>query len=90
MTSSTEVNSVISIIGKYNLTQYDSMSEYYPVYTGKSESIIDGLKEVGEADTSFANRKKIATANSIKCYTGTAAQNTKMLTMIKEGKLLRA
>lgn len=38
-------------------------------------------------DTSFSNRTKIAVANGITNYTGTAAQNTTLLTLLKTGKL---
>lgn len=64
--------------------------QYYPRYTGTSVSIIDGLKAVGEKDTSKANRSKIAAENSIKNYTGTASQNRTMLNLLKAGKLLKA
>jgi len=60
---------------------------YFPKYTGSSVSIVDGLKAVGAPDTSLAYRKTIATANGITGYTGTASQNTKMLNLLKQGKL---
>jgi N-acetylmuramoyl-L-alanine amidase CwlA len=63
---------------------------YYSKYTGTTTSIVTALKAVGETDTSLTHRKKIATANSISGYTGTAAQNTKMLTLLKSGKLIKA
>ena len=56
-------------------------------YTGVS--IVDGLKSIG-ADSSYAHREKIAVANGIKNYTGTAEQNTRMLSLLKAGKLVRA
>lgn len=61
--------------------------KYYPKYTGKSSSIVDALGAVGEKDTSLTHRKKIATNNGIKNYTGTAAQNSKMLQLLCQGKL---
>jgi len=64
--------------------------KYYPVYQGNTTSIVDALRAVGEKNTSFANRKKIAIANNIKDYTGTATQNTKMLNLLKQGKLKKA
>lgn len=66
------------------------VNKYYPKYTGKSVSIIDGLKAVGEKDTSKAHRAKIAAANGIKNYTGTAAQNRAMMNLLKSGKLIKA
>ena len=66
------------------------VNQYYPKYTGTSVSIIDGLKAVGEKDTSKAHRSKIAVANGIKNYTGTAAQNRTMLNLLKSGKLIKA
>lgn len=59
---------------------------YYKKYTGKSPSIVVALKAI-KVGSSFANRKKIATANGIKNYAGTGAQNTQMLALLKTGKL---
>lgn len=63
---------------------------YYPEYTGKSVSIIDALKAVGEKDTSKAHRNNIAATNGIKNYTGTAEQNRNLMQLLKAGKLLKA
>lgn len=63
---------------------------YYGVYKGKGTSIVSALATVGEKDTSFAHRKKIAAANGITGYQGTIAQNLKMVQLIKAGKLIKA
>ena len=66
-------------------------SKYYPKYTGATNtSIISGLAGVGEKDTSYAHRAKIAAANNISNYHGTAAQNLYMLELLKQGKLIKA
>jgi len=63
--------------------------EYFPAYTGPDTfSIIDGLKYV-KAKSTFQYRKKIAAANDIGDYKGSAAQNTYMLNLLKKGKLLK-
>lgn len=62
----------------------------YPKYTGTSDSIVAALAAVGEKDTSKAHRAKIADANGIKNYAYTAAQNLKMVKMLKEGTLKKA
>lgn len=62
---------------------------YYKKYTGKSTSIVDALKSIG-VDGSFSNRKKIANINSISLYVGLASQNTKMLNLLKNGKLIKS
>lgn len=49
-------------------------------YNGNS--IVDYLKSIGQ-DSSFSNRKKLAQANGISNYTGTAAQNTKLLNILR-------
>lgn len=68
-----------------------TVSKYYPKYTGATNtSLISGLKGVGEKDTSYNHRAKIAAANGITNYKGTAAQNLKMLSLLKEGKLIKA
>ena len=55
----------------------------------KGSSLVDGLKSVG-VNSSYDNRKKIAQANGIKNYTGTASQNTALLNKLKKGTLKKA
>lgn len=74
-------------IGKDNTVK--TSTKYFKKYTGKSESIVEALEAVG-AKSDFAYRKKIATANKISNYKGTAEQNTKMLELLKKGKLIKA
>ncbi len=63
--------------------------EYYPRYTGSSTSLVDGLRAVGVKDTTFTNRSKIAKANGINGYIGSSKQNTQLLTLLKNGKLVK-
>lgn len=62
--------------------------KYYPQYKGSTVSIVDALKSLG-LDSSFSYRSKIAAANCISGYKGTAAQNHEMLKRLKEGRLIR-
>lgn len=62
---------------------------YYPKYSGTSGSIVTALNSL-KIGSSFSNRKKIAKANGIKLYAGTASQNTKLLNLLKQGKLVKA
>ena len=64
--------------------------KYYPAYKGSSTSIVDALKAVGVENPTLLFRRKIAKANDISNYVGTAAQNIKMLTMLKAGRLIKA
>ena len=61
---------------------------YFTKYNDKSGSIVVALNSMG-VDSSFTYRKKIAKVNSIKFYVGTANQNTTMLNLLKQGKLIR-
>lgn len=61
---------------------------YYPKYKGKSKSLVDALKSLG-INSSKSNRKKVASLNGIKNYSGTASQNTKLLNLLKRGKLIK-
>ena len=61
-------------------------TQYYKKTSYKGSSIVDGLKSIGE-DSSYENRKKIAKANSISNYKGSGEQNSKMLSLLKQGKL---
>lgn len=63
---------------------------YYPKYSGTSLSIVEGLAAVGEKDISKAHRAIIAKANGISNYSGNASQNTKLVTLLKQGKLIKA
>lgn len=63
--------------------------EYYKKYTGTSKKITVVLKDIGVTDTSMANRKKIATRNSINNYKGTKAQDIKIINLAKKGKLIK-
>lgn len=63
-------------------------SDYYPKYEGTSNSISDALKSLG-IDNSKANRTAIANKNGIPNYKGTSAQNIQLLTLLKQGKLLK-
>ena len=64
-------------------------TSYYKKYTGKSNSISDALNSIG-VDNSYDNRKKIAKKNGISNYSGTASQNEKLLSLLKQGKLKKA
>jgi hypothetical protein len=73
-----------------NTTTTTSGTKYYPKYTGSSSSIVDALATVGEKDTSKAHRTKIAAANGMSGYTGSTTENTKLLKLLKNGKLIKA
>jgi hypothetical protein len=66
------------------------IGQYYDKYTGDSSSIVVALSAVGEKDTTKTHRTKIASANGITGYTGTADQNLSMVQLIKLGKLKKA
>lgn len=69
----------------YDIKDTEVEPEYYetPEFT-----LIDSLNKI-DVDSSYANRKKIAAANSIEHYSGTAEQNIAMLKLLNEGKLIR-
>ena len=63
--------------------------EYYNQYTGgESVSLVKALAEMGE-NSSYENRERIAAANNIADYSGTAAQNLAMLSLLKSGNLIK-
>lgn len=71
-------------------------TKYYPQYTGDSPRVDEVLSAIGANSDydmtqtkAYLRRKPIATANGIKNYSGTAAQNTKLITIAKSGKLRR-
>ena len=71
--------------------------KYYPQYTGDSPRVDEVLSAIGANSDydmmqtkAYLRRKPIATVNGIKNYSGTAAQNNKMIKLAKDGKLRRA
>jgi|GEM_PF-1096821 len=79
-----------TILG-YGIPTYTTVVDsnvYFPKYTGTSSSLVDGLKAVGATYT-FEYRKTIAAKNGISSYTGTASQNTTLLNLLKQGKLIK-
>lgn len=79
-----------SIMKKQGLNGYkktSSSGSYYPAFD--STSIVDGLKSIC-VDSSLKNRKKIASANGINGYSGTYAENVKLLKLARKGKLKKA
>ena len=61
---------------------------YFGKCNAKETSIVDALKEQGYS-SSFTYRKKVAAANGIRFYTGTSKQNIALLTLMKQGKLIK-
>lgn len=63
-------------------------TRYYPRYFGTTVSIVTALNSL-KITSSYSYRTKIANANGITSYTGTAAQNTRLLNLLKSGKLIK-
>lgn len=61
---------------------------YFNKCDSKHTSIVDALGSLG-INSAYSYRKQIATANNIKGYLGTPNQNTKMLNLLKQGKLIK-
>lgn len=64
-----------------------SKGKYYPKYTGSSVSIVEALKAVGEDDLSKEHRAEIAKKNGFSNFKFTSEENSKMLSLLKKGKL---
>lgn len=76
--------------GKLRRVTAASNSAYYAKYTGTSGQIDVVLKTIGVPASyygSWSKRKPIAAKNGISNYTGTAAQNTTLINLAKQGKL---
>lgn len=66
----------------------DVGASYYPKPNYIGTSLVGALDAIG-VDSSFDNREKIAKANGITDYTGTADQNNKLLNLLMSGRLIR-
>lgn len=64
-----------------------SKGKYYPKYTGNSSSIVEALKAVGENDVSKEHRTEIAKKNGFSNFKFTSEENSKMISLLKKGKL---
>lgn len=89
-TSSSYVNTLTTTVKKYNLWTYDKevKREYFPQYTGTSDSIIEALDSLN-IDSSRNNRRDIYIVNFTDEYRYTAKQNTAMLILLKQGVLIK-
>ncbi len=71
-----------------NISVATSGAQYYAKTPYTGSSLIQGFAEIGvTADYSY--REGVALINGIGNYTGTPAQNTQMLNLLKAGKLLK-
>lgn len=69
-----------------------TVSKYYNKYTGTSTQIDVVLRSIGVPTKyigKWRNRQPIAKANGIKAYVGLASQNLKLISLAKQGKLLK-
>lgn len=82
----TTVNNTTVNSGTTNTSK--KVKYYEPIKSYKGNSFVDALKKRG-VNASMAFRKKIASVNGIKNYTGTAKQNSKLLHLMKKGKLIK-
>jgi len=80
--------STSSITGGPILTEAAEVT-YYKACSKSCNSFVDGLKSIG-VDSSYANRKQIASMNGYSNYTGTAAQNNNLLLLLKQGRLVKS
>lgn len=64
-----------------------SKAKYYQKYKGNSGSIVEALKAVGEDDVSKEHRAEIAKKNGFSNFKFTSEENSKMLSLLKKGKL---
>lgn len=64
-------------------------STYYPKCDSSYTTLSSALDSI-KVDSSKAHRTKIAKANGIKSYQGSAEDNTKMLNLLRSGKLKKA
>lgn len=64
-----------------------AFADCFPSVSSGESSIVDALKSIG-VDSSFSYRESIANANGIANYEGTASQNTYLLQLLKDGRLV--
>jgi hypothetical protein len=76
-------------ISGYGRPNYDKTKvSYFKQYKGFTDSIVMALASLGYK-SDFSYRSHIALANGIKRYSGSADENTKLLKLLKKGKLIK-
>lgn len=74
--------------GKCPWIEYPDGSRYFAACKKDETSIVDALKSIGE-NSGYSYRKKIAAANGITDYSGTAKENIRLLSLLRQGELIR-
>lgn len=77
-----------TIIKKAKKNGFKVETTYFPKVSYTGVSLIEGLKSI-DVNNSFSYRSKIAAKNNIVNYAGTAQQNTTLLNLLKQGKLMK-
>ncbi len=74
--------------GKCPWIKYPAASRFFAPCEKDETSIVDALKSIGE-NSAYSARKEIAKANGIEDYMGTAKQNIRLLSLLKQGELIK-
>ncbi len=74
--------------GKCPWIKYPVASRFFAPCAKDETSIVDALKSIGE-NSAYSARKEIAKANGIEDYMGTAKQNIKLLSLLRQGELIK-
>ncbi len=74
--------------GKCPWIDYPKGERFFKECAHDEISIVDALKSIGE-NSGFAYRKKVAVANGITDYAGTAKQNIRLLSLLRRGELIK-
>lgn len=74
--------------GKCPWIEYPSGKNYFKACAHDETSIVDALKSIG-ANSGFAYRKRIAAANGMADYVGTAKENIRLLSLLRRGLLVK-
>ena len=92
-TTSKNVSSIKETVSKSGTTSKTAVTNKnttsYLKTSYKGNSIVDALKSIG-VNSSYSYRQKLAKANGITNYKGTASQNTTLLNKLKQGTLIKA
>lgn len=87
-----DISGILNKVGTYNATEKATEPKitYYKKYEGASSQIDVVFKAIGVPAKYYGKWDKripVANANGIKFYAGTAAQNKKLISLAKNGKL---
>jgi len=80
--------SMMILVGQQLIIPQIAATSYFPIPNYSGDSLVEALNAI-QVNSSLSNRRLIAEVNGVSPYTGTLAQNTLLLNLLRQGRLIR-